>query len=84
MNTPDFMERLIHSDWMDEVIQYRLKSLIDSTVTDIKDYKSRDSLEPYQQEDLEQWIKDIKYLTDTYIYFSGQYNYKPEYYDENN
>lgn len=82
MNTPDLMSRIVHSDWMDEVIQYRLKSLIDSTVANIKDYKSRDSLKPHQQEDLEQWLKDIKYLTDTYIYFSGQYHYKPEYYDD--
>lgn len=79
---PDFIERLINSDWMDEVIQYRLKSAIEATIVEIKDYKSRDSLEPYQQEDLNHWLKDIKYLTDAYIYFSGQYSYKPEFYDD--
>lgn len=63
MNTLDLMERLVHSDWMDEVIQYRLKSLIDSTVANIKDYKSRDSLKPYQQEDLEREMHLIGEMT---------------------
>ena len=81
-NKPDFMDRFIYSDFIDEIIQYRLKSLIDDTVEDIREYKAKDSLEPYQKEDLEQWLKDIKYLTHTYIYFSGQYNYRPEFYDD--
>jgi hypothetical protein len=81
-NKPDFMNRFIYSDFMDEIIQYRLKTLIDDTVENIREYKSRDKLEPHQQEDLDQWLKDIKYLTDTYIYFSGQYNYRPEFYDD--
>ena len=79
---PDFMDRFIHSDFMDEVIQYRLKSLIDYTVEEIRKYKSKDKLEPHLQQDLDQWLKDIKCLTHTYIYFSGQYNYKPEFYDD--
>ena len=81
-NKPDFMNRFIHSDFMDEVIQYRLKILIDNTVEYIREYKAKDNLKPHQQEDLDQWMKDIKYLTDTYIYFSGQYNYRPEFYDD--
>ena len=81
-NKPDFMDRFVHSDFMEEIIQYRLKSIIDYTVEEIRKYKSKDKLEPYQQEDLDQWLKDIKCLTHTYIYFSGQYNYKPEFYDD--
>jgi len=81
-NKPDFMDRFVHSEFMDEVIKYRLKSLIDDTVESIREYKTKDSLEPYQQEDLDHWLKDIKYLTDTYIYFSGQYGFKPEFYYE--
>ena len=81
-NKPDFMNRFIHSDFMDEVIQYRLKFLIDNTVEYIREYKAKDNLKPDQQVDLDQWLKDIKYLTDTYIYFSGQYNYRPEFYDD--
>ena len=79
---PDLMNSFIHSDFMDEAIQYRLKIHIDDIVECIREYKAKDNLKPYQQVDLDQWLKDIKYLTDTYIFFSGQYNYKPEFYDD--
>ena len=39
MNETNFVKQFIHSDFMDQVISYRLKKTMEHTIRDIKDYE---------------------------------------------
>lgn len=70
MTGPDFMKQFIHSDFMDQIISYRLKTTIQLTMRDIKDYEGRTTLKPFQREDLKTWRKDVECMLHVYKYYN--------------
>lgn len=71
-----------YSDVADKVTLLTLVNAIENCVADIErlDSKSPFDLEDYELQDLEDSLKILNYLTETYIYFSGDYSFKPKFY----
>lgn len=73
----NFVEELMHSEFMNKFISYKLKNTIESIVKDIKELENRTDLKPFQIQDLNNCIKDVECMKTVYIYFSGDWTYDP-------
>ena len=78
MNETNFVKQFIHSDFMDQVISYRLKKTMEHTIRDIKDYEGRTTLQRFQREDLDMWRKDIECMIHVYKYYAGDDDFVEE------
>jgi len=74
MIEPDFMKEFIYSDFIDQIISYRLKTTIQHTMYDIKDYEGRTTLKPFQREDLANWRKNVECMINVYKYYNNIYD----------
>lgn len=79
MNAKELLEKLVYSEFMDEIISIQLKNAIEGNIEEIKRLQSLTNLQNFQEEDLHDCKEAVEYLHKTYIYFSGDYSYKPEY-----
>ena len=78
--TPDFMQHFLYSDFMDEIISWKMK---DSCEYHVEEYKRLDTkhktfgLTPVMQEEKQDHLEHAKAFKNLYIYFSGDYGYDP-------
>lgn len=79
MNAKELLEKLVNSEFMDEIISIQLKNAIEGNIEEIKRLQSLPNLQNFQEEDLYNCKEAVEHLHKTYIYFSGDYSYKPEY-----
>jgi hypothetical protein len=81
MNAKELLEKLVYSEFMDEIISIQLKNAIETNIEEIKYIEEIKHLQvnSYQEEDLHDFKEAVEHLHKTYIYFSGDYSYKPEY-----
>jgi capsid protein len=78
MDETNFANQFIYSDFMDQVISYRLKKTMEDTIRDIKDYEGRKTLKRFQREDLNMWRKDIECMIRVYKYYAGDDDFVEE------
>lgn len=77
--TPDFLKHFLHSDFLDDVIAWKMKDICEYHTVEYKRLQSkyvRDGLKPHKQEDKEDHRKHAIAFKRVYIYFSGNYGYK--------
>ena len=71
MQNIDWFKKFINSDFMDELIVYRLREAMDMNASAIAELESRDDLEDFEKQDLEECRLWAKSLEDNYGYFGG-------------
>lgn len=71
MQNIDWFEKFINSDFMDELIAYRLREAMVMNQAAIVELESRDDLEDFEKQDLEDCRSWAKSLEDIYGYFGG-------------
>lgn len=71
MENIDWFERFINSDFMDELLTYRLREAMVLNAIAIAELESRDNLEDFEKQDLEDCRSWAKSLEDIYEYFGG-------------
>jgi len=77
--TPDFLNHLLHSDFMNDLISWKMKDTCEYHAEEYKRLHSKHGtygLKPHEQEDKEDHRKDAIAFKHVYIYFSGDYDYK--------
>lgn len=78
--TPDFVKSFLYSDFMDDLISWKMK---DSCEYHVEEFKRLDEkhktfgLNPTQQEDKQDHLEHAKAFRSIYIYFSGDVGYNP-------
>lgn len=78
--TPDFVRHFLYSDFMDDLIAWKMKDSCEYHVEEFKklDEKHKTSeLTPVQQGDKQDHLRFAKAFRDIYVYFSGDYGYDP-------
>jgi len=76
---PDFLKHFLHSDFMDDLISWKMKELCEDHTREYKRLHSKHGtygLKPHEQEDKEDHLKFAKLFKVVYIYFGGDYKYK--------
>jgi len=81
MKKKQIFDTLINSDVMEQLISHKLKQNIKTLVKEIDELKSKDKTD-YVLYDINNLMDDIQHLTKTYYFMSGDYAYKPKYFEE--
>ncbi|MDA1317394.1 MAG: hypothetical protein O3B87_05240 [bacterium] len=71
MKNIDWFEKFVNSDFMDELIVYRLREVMAMNDVAIAELKWRDDLEDFEKEDLKDCNSWAKSLKDVYEYLGG-------------
>ena len=77
--TPDFLKHFLYSDFLDNVIAWKMKELCEDHTKEYKKLHSKHEtfgFKLHEQEDKEDHLKFAKLFKEAYIYFSGDYGYK--------
>ena len=76
---PDFLKHFLHSDFLEDVIAWKMKEICERHTDEYKRLHSKHGtygLKPHEQEDKEDHRQHAIAFKHVYIYFSGDYNYK--------
>ena len=76
---PDFLKHFLHSDFLDDVIAWKMKDICEYNTEEYKRLQSKHEtygLAVHKQEDKEDHRKHALAFKAVYIYFSGDYGYK--------
>lgn len=77
--TPDFVKHFLYSDFMDEVISWKMKDSCEYHTEEYNKLHSKHTtygLSPIMQEEKEDHLKFAKAFKEIYVYYSGDYVYK--------
>lgn len=74
MENIDWFEKFINSDFMDELVAYRIQEAIVLNEIAIAELEARDDLEDFEKQDLEDCRSWAASLQDVYGYFGGVLN----------
>jgi hypothetical protein len=67
----DWAQKFIDSDFMDQILAYKIREAIILNEAAIVSLESRDDLADYEKQDLEDCHSWAKSLEDVYTYFGG-------------
>lgn len=67
----DWFERFVESDFMDDIIAYKIRQALISVETAIHEYESEEQLSEQEEQDLKDCRSWKHSLRDVYAYFAG-------------
>lgn len=71
MENVDWFEKFVNSDFMDELLAYRIREAMVLNQTAVEELEAREDLEDFERQDLEDFRSWAKSLEDVYGYFGG-------------